>query len=65
MAKNKIYKLSVDDYVIYHKTYYVKASSKKEAVRKFRNQEWFDSEDGESGTTFDKSVVRKTEINSK
>lgn len=62
MAKNKIYKLSVDDYVIYHKTYYVEASSKKEAVRKFRNFEILDSEDGESGTTFDKSVVRKTEL---
>ena len=61
MAKNKIYKLSVDDYIVYHKTYYVEASSKKEAVRKFRNYEWLDSED-RAGTAFDKSVVRKTEI---
>ena len=64
MFENKIYKLSVDDYIIYHKTYFVQAANKKEAVRKFRNDEWLDSESEES-TTFDKSVVRKTELNLK
>ena len=56
MKKEKTYALSVEDYVVYEKIFYVDATSKKEAVKKFRNGEWTDSTD--EGNYFNKSVVR-------
>jgi len=60
--RTKTYSLTVDDFVIYHKTYQVSATSKAEAIRKFKEGEWDDSH-GED-TTFHKSVVRRTENHS-
>ena len=57
MKENKKYKLSVDDYIVYEKTYYVEAKSAKEAKEKFFRGDWLDCDDS-SSDSFYKSVVR-------
>ena len=57
---NKKYKLSVDDYVVYEKVYYVEAASKKEAKEKLLAGDWIDCDDSECNY-FHKSVVREVE----
>jgi hypothetical protein len=61
MKDNKKYKLSVDDYVVHEKTYYVEAKSVKEAKEKFFRGEWSDCGDDESNY-FHKSVVRTVDV---
>ena len=53
----KHYEFTVDDVVLYHKKYRVRASSKKEAIEKFKGCDWYDSEGEE--TTMSKSIIKK------
>lgn len=57
MKKEKTYALSVDDYIVFEKTYYVDATTKVEAVEKFRNDEWYESKN--LGNYFKRAVVRE------
>jgi len=59
----KVYRLLVKDYLVYEKNYYVEANSKKEAVEKFNDNCWFDSDpvNADSGSYIEKSVVTKVD----
>ena len=58
--KAKLFRLKVDEYIVYQKEYLVKASSQKEAKAKFHRGDWLDSE-GDS-THFDRAVVRNVKL---
>tara|TARA_Y100000310_G_scaffold305320_1_gene345344 strand:+ start:95 stop:283 length:189 start_codon:yes stop_codon:yes gene_type:complete len=55
------YKITVDDYVVYEKAYYVEAASKKEAKAKFLRGDWVDCDDSECDYLH-KSVVKGVEV---
>lgn len=61
MKDNKKYKLIVDDYVVHEKTYYVEATSVKEAKEKLFRGDWSACGDSESDY-FEKTVVRTVDV---
>ena len=61
MKDNKKYKLSVDDYIVHEKTYYVEAKSVKEAKEKFFRDDWCDCDEAHDNY-FHKSVVRTVDV---
>jgi len=59
--KAKLFRLKVDEFIVYEKEYLVKASSKKEAKAKFHRGDWLDTGELDS-THFDRAVVRNVKL---
>ena len=55
----KLYKIEADDVILYHKTFYVEATSIKEAKEKMTMADYWDSETSQTRgeSTFDKTRI--------